>query len=371
MARVDSVVRGARTRGDSIRAVHQWVAQDVRYVAIALGLGGYQPRMPEQVLSTGFGDCKDKATLFVAALRHLGVEAYPVLLSSMGRADRALPSIGQFNHEIAAVGAPGHYTFVDLTAGVVPYGELPFSEQGGFALVVHPDGSSEEVTLPKVEPSANRSLIRVSGWLDSTGTFSGNYEEAATGASQPPLRGLFYNPLDSAQRKNLANAIARKLFETADGDSLVGFNGRDLSAAPRVRMVIRRAKAATPAGSTMILNMPFGSFGSLATAAKELDAMDKRRFPIDPAGFWGAHASVTEVAIVLPAGWHAQLPKSVRAQSAFGSYESTYTEDNGTLRLSRHITGATKVQPPEKIGDFTAFLRAVAADDAKFIVLAH
>ncbi|HEY2066689.1 MAG TPA: DUF3857 and transglutaminase domain-containing protein [Gemmatimonadaceae bacterium] len=370
-ARVDSVVHGAKTRADSIRAVHKWIAQDIRYVAIALGLGGYQPRTPERVVATGFGDCKDKATLFVAALRHLGIEAYPVLLSSAGRADRTLPAVGQFNHEIAAVGAPAHYTFVDLTAGVVPYGELPFSEQGGFALVVHPDGSSEEVTLPKVEPSGNRSVIRVSGSLDSTGTFNGTYEETAAGAPQYSLRSLFYNPLDSAQRRNIGNAIARKLFEGADGDSLVGFDGRDLSATLRLGMLIRHAKAATPTGNTMILNSPFGNFGSLATVAKELERLEKRRFPIDPAGFWGAHATVTELSIALPPGWHAQLPKSVRAQSAFGSYESTYTEANGTLRLARQMTGATKVQPPESIGDFVAFLRAVAADDAKFIVLTH
>jgi hypothetical protein len=136
-------------------------------------------------------------------------------------------------------------------------------------------------------------------------------------------------------------------------------------------MLIRHAKAATPTGNTMILNSPFGNFGSLATVAKELERLEKRRFPIDPRGFWGAHATVTELSIALPPGWHAQLPKSVRAQSAFGSYESTYTEANGTLRLARQMTGATKVQPPESIGDFVAFLRAVAADDAKFIVLTH
>src|SRR6476661_4571507 len=98
-AKVDSLVRGARTRDDSIRAVHKWVSQDIRYVAIALGIGGYQPRMPDTVRVTGFGDCKDKATLFVASLRHLGIDAYPVLLSASATARRDMPSIEQFNHE--------------------------------------------------------------------------------------------------------------------------------------------------------------------------------------------------------------------------------------------------------------------------------
>jgi transglutaminase-like putative cysteine protease len=368
-ARVDSVVRGALTRGDTIRAVHRWVAQDIRYVAIALGLSGYRPRKPEQVVRTGFGDCKDKATLFVSALRHLGLDAYPVLLNSSGGVRRELPSIQQFDHEIAAVPLGKGYQFVDLTANVVPYGELPYGEQGGFALVVRPDGTSDEVVLPKVAPTANRSSIRVAGTLDSAGVFNGTYEETAEGATQYGLRNVFYNPLDSTQRANLANAIAQKTFESAEGDSLLSFDGKDLGSMVRVKVLVRHGRAATPTGGTLILHMPLGSMAALATAAKELDTKEPRRFPIDPAQFWGARLVTSEFSIALPSGWHAQLPKGVRASSPFGSYESSYTEKNGTLRLARVITGATTVQPPEKLPEFIAWLREVAQDDAKFIVL--
>jgi transglutaminase-like putative cysteine protease len=370
-ARVDSVARGALTRGDTIRAVHRWVAQDIRYVAIALGLSGYRPRKPEQVIRTGFGDCKDKATLFVSALRHLGLDAYPVLLSSTGGVRRELPSIQQFDHEIAAVPLGKGYQFVDLTANVVPYGELPYGEQGGFALVVRPDGTSDEVVLPKVAPAANRSGVRVVGTLDSLGVFNGSYEETAEGATQYGLRNIFYNPLDSTQRANLANAIAQKTFEGAEGDSLLGFDGKDLGSMVRVKVLVRHGRAATPTGGTLILHMPLGSMAALATAAKDLDAREPRRFPIDPAQFWGARVVNSEFSIALPPGWHAQLPKGVRASSAFGGYESSYTEKNGTLRLARVLTGATTVQPPEKLPEFVAWLRQVAADDAKFIVLAR
>jgi transglutaminase-like putative cysteine protease len=370
-ARVDSVVRGALTRGDTIRAVHRWVAQDIRYVAIALGLSGYQPRKPEQVIRTGFGDCKDKATLFVSALRHLGIDAFPVLLNSSGGVRRELPSIDQFDHEIAAVTRGKGYEFVDLTANVVPYGELPYGEQGGFALVVRADGTSEEVTLPKVEPTANRTTLRVAGKLDSLGVFNGSYEEIAEGAAQYALRNGFYNPLDSAQRANVANAIARKMFDGADGDSLLTFDGKDLGALVRLKVLVRHGHAATPTGGTMILNMPLESMAGLSDAAKELEGRETRRFPIDPAQFWGPRTSTTEFSIALPAGWHAQLPRAVHAASPFGSYESSYTEKNGTLRLARVVTGATTVQPPEKIGELIKWLRAVAQDDAKFIVLSR
>ena len=82
--RLSELVAGAKTLDDSLRAVHRWVAQDFRYVSISLGIGGYQPRLPAAVLETKYGDCKDKATLFIALARRLGVTANPVLLSSSG-----------------------------------------------------------------------------------------------------------------------------------------------------------------------------------------------------------------------------------------------------------------------------------------------
>ena len=370
-AKLSTAVAGAKTLDDSIRLVHRWVAQDVRYVSIALGLGGYQPRTPAEVTTTGFGDCKDKATLFIAALARLGVTAYPVILNSQGGVKRELPTISQFNHAIAAIqrrGVPG-YQFVDMTADLVPLGELPYAEQGAFGLVVHPDGTTEEVTLPRAPIEANRSETRVVGTLAADGTFSGHYEELAAGATQYPLRALFSNPLDSTQRVNLANAIARRMFEAADGDSLIGFEGKDLAAEPRVSLRITGGKVASRAGTTVVLTNPLGSMGAMATSAKELEALPPGRFPIDPAKFLGGGVSAFEIRVTLVEGWHAQLPANVTATSAFGSYTATYEQVGRELRMTRRTTGATAIQPPSERKALISWMREIAKDDAKLIVI--
>jgi hypothetical protein len=370
-AKLSAAVAGAKTLDDSIRLVHRWVAQDVRYVSIALGLGGYQPRTPGEVTTTGFGDCKDKATLFIAALSRFGVTAYPVILNSQGGVKRTLPSISQFDHVIAAIQRPGAsgYQFVDLTADLVPLGELPYDEQGAFGLVVHPDGTTEEVTFPKAPIEANRSETRVVGTLAADGTFSGRYEELAAGARQYALRAAFANPLDSTQRVNVANAIARKMFEGADGDSLVGFAGKDLTAAPRVSLRITGGKAATSAGNSVVLTNPLGSMGGMATSAKELEALPPGRFPIDPAKFLGDGVSVFEIRLTLADGWRAQLPANVTATSAFGSYTAKYEQVGRELRMTRRISGATAIQPPSERKALITWMRQIARDDAKLIVI--
>ena len=119
----------------------------------------------------------------------------------------------------------------------------------------------------------------------------------------------------------------------------------------------------------MILQSPLSSMAPLATAANELESHGRRRFPIDASHFWGPRIVEARYEIRLPSGWHATLPKNITASSPFGSYESSYSEENGTLRLQRKLTGAVGVLPPERLGELTAWMRAVAADDAKFIVL--
>ena len=367
-AKVDSLVAGAKTRTDSIRAVHRWVAQDVRYVSIALGNGGYVPRTPEEVLRTGFGDCKDKATLWVAALRHLKMEAYPVLLAATGNVHRNLPTISQLDHAIGAVRTDKGWDYADLTADLVPYGELPWGPQGEFGLVVRDDGRGEVVTLPMAPLESNVSRTSLVGELDPDGTFHGHWETSVVGMGASGLRSSWENPIDSTTRADAANRVARKLFEEASGDSLVGFDGKDLQAPARMSIRITQAKAATQSGGMTLLNLPLGSMGSLAAAASEI-TKKPRRYPINAGSVMGNGQDITELRVTLPAGWKAHLPQSVSAKSAFGSYESTYSQEGRELKVVRRSSGARGVMPPERIGELADFFRAMAKDDARFILL--
>ncbi|HEX6059811.1 MAG TPA: DUF3857 and transglutaminase domain-containing protein [Gemmatimonadaceae bacterium] len=365
-----AVVAGARSRDDSVRAVHRWVAQDIRYVSISLGIGGYQPRMPDEVIESGYGDCKDKATLFVAALRRMGIEAHPVLLNSGGGVDRSLPTIDQLDHVIAAIPRGGAYTYVDLTAELTPYGTLPWGPQGEFGIVVHADGRGEVVTLTKDPMTANGSTTRIVGELREDGTFAGRVEEFATGIRQYGLRSLFAQPLDSTTRANMLRGIPAKMFGAgATGDSLIHTDGRDLITPPRMSFLVSGWRATSQAGDMHILTLPFGSMAGGANLATSLEASGPRRFPIDARGVIGWHVGISELVVTLPEGWTARLPANVRAESVFGSYVAEYSQQGREMRVVRRVAGGEGVFPPERVGDLTSWLREAAKDDARYIVL--
>ena len=76
-----------------------------RYVGLEFGIHGYKPYKVTQVLARRFGDCKDKASLMVALLREVGIDAELVLVRTRrgGRIDAEPASLAVFDHAIVYV----------------------------------------------------------------------------------------------------------------------------------------------------------------------------------------------------------------------------------------------------------------------------
>ena len=124
-ARLDAIA--AQYDDPHDRAVHalRLVQDDIRYLGIEIGLGSHVPRAPATTLKRGYGDCKDKSVLLVAALRHLGIPASPALasLGSGPLLPQLPPSVNNFDHVIVGIDVGAKTLWVDPT----------LSHQGGLA----------------------------------------------------------------------------------------------------------------------------------------------------------------------------------------------------------------------------------------------
>jgi hypothetical protein len=372
VAEVDSIVRSSRTGDDSLRALHEWIANDLRYVSVSLGIGGYQPRFPDSTVGTGYGDCKDKATLFIAAARHFGFTAYPVLLNSGGSTDRQLPAIEQFDHVIAAVERKGQtgYRYLDLTTFAFPDGQIPPSYQGGFGLVVHPDGTSQEITFPR--DSAGTTELLFVGELTPDGKVSGTLSYTGHGSTGEEIRRSFSEPPDSAAMAALKHG-APMPFPGATVDSVILFDRANHTVDPAITYTEHGGDGAKPAGALHILTIPAmfrGAGPAFNSLVDELQRAGPRKLPIDDAEIITTGGSKEEVRLTLPAGWTAQLPTSLNAVGPFGSYRADYTQVGRELRIVHTITRGTGVYPPTMIGQLIDWFKAMTKDDAEFVALA-
>jgi transglutaminase-like putative cysteine protease len=108
------------------------VQDELRYVSLSVGAGGYLARPPEEVIAAGFGDCKDKSLLLRVILNRLGVEAAVALtdLDAGYGLPEELPMLGVFDHMILRATLNGRAVWMDPTGS---------HEGGGLGTAVEPD----------------------------------------------------------------------------------------------------------------------------------------------------------------------------------------------------------------------------------------
>ncbi len=94
-----------------------YVQDQIRYLGLEMGINSHQPSKAEDTLERRYGDCKDKVVLFIALLKGMDIDAYPVLVDTEEGLDLPLQpvSINAFNHVIAKVQVLGMTYWLDPT----------------------------------------------------------------------------------------------------------------------------------------------------------------------------------------------------------------------------------------------------------------
>lgn len=190
---------------DALHLLDAYVASQIRYVGLELGISGYLPRRSQDVLDSRYGDCKDKTTLLINMLKLTGVKACFALLATRGSGfsvDPDFPTIGIFNHAITAIPTGNEeYHFTDPTAEFNGTDELPWVDSGVWALVIDED-STRLVKTPS--PSAEQNVDRVETEL----TISSN--GSSTG-KRNLIYGSFTGPMQRERFRKVEQRI--KLLE--------------------------------------------------------------------------------------------------------------------------------------------------------------
>ena len=114
----------AKTTLEKVKVLHHWVAQNIRYLGIYVGAGGYVPHDAQSILDNLYGDCKDHVTILEALLAAAGIDSTPSLInSSTAYLLPKLPTPGIFDHVITYV--PSLNVYLDSTSRFAPLGTLP------------------------------------------------------------------------------------------------------------------------------------------------------------------------------------------------------------------------------------------------------
>src|SRR5579863_10408548 len=151
---VAALTAAAPTPLAKMQALALFVQHNIRYVAIELGIGGWQPHPAPEIYQHRYGDCKDKVNLMISMLREIGVEAYDVRINvTRGSVTPDTPPYLGFNHSITAIKLPegladpsltarimhpkwGTLLFFDPTDDTTPFGQIRGDLQANYGLLI-------------------------------------------------------------------------------------------------------------------------------------------------------------------------------------------------------------------------------------------
>lgn len=118
-----SLVADAADRRERIKRLYDWVAKNIRYVAIETGFGGFESMTAHQTFVNRFGDCKAHVTMLKAMMAAIGEPADMVLVDVGPRYRQTELPTPYFEH--AVLYAPSIDLYLDATSYQNPFGALP------------------------------------------------------------------------------------------------------------------------------------------------------------------------------------------------------------------------------------------------------
>jgi hypothetical protein len=377
---VADLTSGKTSTLDKMQALASFVQHDIRYVAIELGIGGWQPHPAAEVFSKRYGDCKDKATLLRSMLHEIGIDAYHVAIySERGAITPDTPAHHGFNHVIDAIRIPdgvsdtsliamlahptlGKLVFFDPTDEITPFGQIRGALQANYGLLVTPE-SGELIELPQ-QPSAMNSIQRTANLtLAPDGTLKGDVEETRLGDRASveryrllavtketdqikPIEALLSNSLSSFR---ITKASMLNLHQT---DHPFGW-----------KYTFEATNYAKNAGNLLLVRpRVLGNKG-----LNILETKEPRIFPIE---FEGPARDFDVFDIAIPDGYVVDdLPPAVDADYGFASYHSKTEVKGNVIHYSRTFEIKELSVPVAKADDLKKFYRIIAGDERNTVVL--
>ncbi len=366
---------------EKMKAIAKFVQHDIRYVAIELGIGGFQPHSASEVFTHRYGDCKDKATLMVSMLREIGVEAYYVVINSeRGSVTAETPAnLRNFDHVVVAIKLPkeavdvglqatvkhpkwGTILFFDPTNEFTPFGEIGGYLQANYGLLVAPDGG-ELLELPKA-PTIRNSITRSAQFkLDASGNLQGDVKEIRMGDRASDERSVLNRTASSNDRiKPIERILAESLsaFRITKA-TITNMNSPEMPFA--FQYSFNAEGYAKNAGDLLLVRVR--ALGNKSSAL--LETKEPRRFPIE---FEGPSRDTDSFEISIPPGYEVEdLPPPIQANYSFASYHSRSELKGNVIHYNRTLEVKELSVPISKADELKALYRTIAGDERNTAVL--
>ena len=366
-SQVESLASSESDPVSKIDALYTYVSRQIRYVAIEIGIGGYQPHLPADVYKNKYGDCKDKATLLISMLNQIGLRGYPALVGTRGEveADPTTPTLATFDHMIVAFPVPAslrpavekfpaydprnQILWMDPTSDTDPLGQLPEMDQGVFALIAYPERGDLQ-RIPQAAPEQNGYEYAANIRLQSDGTGTAEVEARYFGVSNARrhtfYRGRSQSEIVKAFEERVTSYVNQAAFRQAS------ISGTEDNRQQIMEKFSFAGNFATASSGDSWFFQPLILSG---IAVPEV-LPRPRQLPLDVGVPYHVRC---EYRLALPAGMRIErMPDKTSVKSEFGEVTIEYSMSGDILVATQNVSFAQSRILPDKYPAFRDFVNA-------------
>ena len=360
----DELTANCKTPAEKLGAIYDFVAVQLRNVAIPFGGGRYEPHPLAALLKNGYADSIDKDALFAALAAAAGLRVDAVLISSQRATagaenlDPEMPSPAAFDRVITRAQEGANLYWLDTTTEVAPFGFLTSALRGRQALDVPPDGPATIVETPQDPPFPVHQLWRIEGAVNDLGKLDARVHYTLRGDNELLLR-LAFHRTPPAKWPQLGQAIA-----ASDG----------------LRGEISDVKPSGPADTHHPFTLDYhvvqpGFFDWTVRHAQIAPPLPALALPDPPPPgrdiVLGSPAEVTmEMKLTFPRHYTARAPVATSVSREYGEYRSAYSAAGGALTASRTLNILQHEIPATSAGDYSLLFRnAVRNDESQSFIV--
>lgn len=287
---------GAPDAEERLLRVHTFVMEEIRYQQdYETFIAGVKPHPAPMTLERRYGDCKDKAVLFIVLARKLGLDAHFALVRTRdaGPVQTDVP-MQQFNHAIVYVPEqPGVAArFMDPTAELLDVAALRADDAGTQSLVFDPQaGTHAWRPIPYQAPDANRDHTTLELTLDAQGGAQGTLTLESVGRGGSGLRRTARN---AEVFKQATQRLASIFLPNATASNARALEVESLRVPAAIRVDVATGTFARVEGDSLRVKLPS-------------DANPRATFQLatrkHPLVLGTPQQSQVDIALTLPEGW--------------------------------------------------------------------
>jgi len=358
--KVNSLVSGLSDDQEKARVLYEFLQEQMRYVSIQLGIGGFRPFDASDVDKWGYGDCKALSNYYLALLKVAGINGiYTVTVSDGGTPMfyNDFPANLYFNHVIVCLPFEKDTAWVECTSNYFPFGFMSRNVAGNPALLVTPEGG-KLVTVPSIPAIENNEFRRVEVNVDDEG--SADLEITITYKGLQLSHGISNFVMSHEEQE-------KSLYEDFEmNDFVISKHAYSFKKAGNASVVLTALVLCNHL-ATISGNRLFIPFRILDSPMKIPEKVENRITPVE---LQSSYFDCDTVLIRIPEGFSIEsLPKEYSLEPEFGKYHLQIVPAEKQVTIIKSLLIEKNQFPPEKYEAFREFLIAINKAEKQKLIL--